>query len=249
VQRRLRPRDRLSATVLASALVGLAMSCGGHAETLVDSTAGGTSGAPSDTLPPPFDASSVAKVAVGSSPVRGAADAWVTLVEFGDFECPFCGEEEPVVEALLKEYPNDLRLVWKNFPLTNIHPYAQGAAVAAVCAGAQGDFWPMHDTLFEDQTALTSADLASYALEVGVDMGTWQTCIASSAPLQTIDADVALGTSVGISGTPTFFVNGVAIVGAVPQSELESAIDAARAAAEASGVPAAQYYDTAVLGQ
>lgn len=99
-----------------------------------------------------IDAGSLVKVPIGSSPIRGPVNAWVTMVEFGDFECPFCGEEEPVVEALLRAFPNDLRLVFKNFPLTSIHPYAEGAAIAAECAGEQGDFWPMHDILFANQT-------------------------------------------------------------------------------------------------
>lgn len=195
------------------------------------------------------DAGSLAKVPVGTSPVRGPDDAWVTMIEFGDFECPFCGEEEPVVEALVEAYPTDLRLVFKNFPLTTIHPYAEGAAVAAECADAQGDFWPMHDLLYANQNALQSQNLPTYAQAAGVDLTLWQACLSTSTPVDAIDADVALGASVGVEGTPTFFINGEIVVGAFPQSALQAIIEAARTQAEASGVPRASYYDTVILGQ
>jgi protein-disulfide isomerase len=191
----------------------------------------------------------VVPIAVGTSPVRGPADAWVTMIEFADFECPFCGEEEPVVEALLDAYPEDLRLVFKNFPLTAIHPNAQAAALAAECAGAQGDFWPMHDLLFANQSALDGQSLLTYAQSAGVDTSSWQACLSTQPPVDAIGADVSLGTSVGVAGTPTFFVNGEVVVGAVPQSALQDVIEAKRSEAQASGVPRAQYYDQVILGQ
>jgi protein-disulfide isomerase len=199
---------------------------------------------------PPTDDAPVTKVPIGTSPVRGPADAWVTLVEFGDFQCPFCGQEEPVVEALLALYPTDLRLVWKNFPLTTIHQYAQGAAIAAACADEQGQFWPMHDLLYAHQSALTPADLTNYAGQIaGLDVPTWQTCLTATPPAQVVADDIALGGSVGVSGTPTFFVNGEMVLGAVPQATLQGVIETKRAEAEASGVPRAQYYDVVILGQ
>jgi protein-disulfide isomerase len=208
-----------------------------------------TSGDASSDAPVATDDAPVIQVPIGTSPVRGPADAWVTLVEFGDFECPFCGEEEPVVEALLAMYPADLRLVWKNFPLTSIHPYAQGAAIAAECADEQSLFWPMHDVLYANQSALTPTDLANYAGGVqGLDVTSWQACLTAPAPAQVIANDEALGGTVGVGGTPTFFVNGEAVVGAVPQATLQGVIEAKRAEAEASGVPRAQYYDTVILG-
>ncbi len=196
-----------------------------------------------------LDAGPIAKVPVGTSPVRGPSDAWVTMVEFGDFECPFCGAEEPIVEALVKAYPTDLRLVFKNFPLTTIHPYAEGAAIAAECADAQGDFWTMHDLLYANQDALQSQNLPTYAQTAGVDVPTWQACLSTQPPVDAIDADVALATSVGVDATPTFFINGQIVVGAVAQSQLQTVIEAARAQAEASGVPRASYYETVILGQ
>ncbi len=209
----------------------------------------GCSSAPPTAVAAGSDGSAPAKVPVGTSPVRGPSDAWVTTVEFGDFECPFCGAEEPIVEALLQAYPKDLRLVFKNFPLTTIHPYAEDAAVAAECANAQGDFWAMHDQLYANQGALESENLPTYAQAAGVDLKAWQACLTTQPPVDAIDADVALATSLGVEGTPTFFVNGEIVVGAVPQSQLQAVIEAARAQAEASGVPRASYYDKVILGQ
>lgn len=218
---------------------------------------GGTSSSPagpvdaSPTTPVAADAallSPLFKVPLGMSPVRGPGDAWVTMVEFGDYECPYCGAEEPIVRELLQAYPTQLRLVFKNFPLTSIHPYAQGAAIAAECAQAQGLFWPMHDLLMQNQTALQSQNLPTYAAQAGLDVTTWQACLTTAAPAQAVAADVTLGTSLGVSGTPTFFINGQEVVGAVPLAQLKAVIDAQLAIAETSGVPAAQYYDTVVLG-
>jgi protein-disulfide isomerase len=188
-------------------------------------------------------------VPVGTSPVRGPSDAWVTMVEFGDFECPYCGAEEPIVESLLQQYPADLRLVFKNFPLTSLHPDAQAAAIAAECANAQGLFWPMHDNLYANQSELDTAGLQNDAVDAGVDLSTWQACLPSQPPQNAINADVALGYGVGVQGTPTFYINGQMVLGAVPESQLQSVITSALASAEDSGVPQASYYDVVVLGE
>ncbi len=192
--------------------------------------------------------SNLLKVPVADSPQRGPSDAWVTVVEFADFECPFCRSEKAVAEDVESVYAGDLRFVFKHFPLTSIHPHAQAAAIAASCAGDQGKFWEMHDLLFEG--ALDDAALLADAEQVpGLDVPAWQACITTPDPANRVAEDVALATSLGIGGTPTFVVNGVEIVGAVPESELRSAIDKARAVAVASGIPRADYYDKAVLGK
>ena len=188
------------------------------------------------------------KVPLGDSPQRGPADAWVTLVEFADFECPFCRGEEPVVRDLASIYGADLRVVFKHLPLTSLHPHAQAAAVAAVCAGDQGKFWEMHDLLFT-ASALDGTALQGGAASIGLDVPTWQACTLGPDAASRVAADVALATSLGVGGTPTFAVNGVPVVGAVPESDLRAAIDRARDAAIASGIPRAEYYDRAVLGQ
>ncbi len=188
------------------------------------------------------------KVPLADSPQRGPSDAWVTVVEFADFECPFCRGEEAVVEDIESIYGGDLRLVFKNFPLTSIHPQAQAAAVAANCSGDQGKFWEMHDILFKG--ALDAAALLVDAQHVpGLDGSAWRACIATSEPVGRIADDVALATSLGIDGTPTFVVNGLEVVGAVPETDLRAAIDHARDVAVASGIPRADYYDKVVLGK
>ena len=171
------------------------------------------------------------------------------MIEFGDFECPYCGQEEPIVESLVQAYPNDLRLVFKNFPLPTVHPYAQAAAVAAECANAQGDFWPMHDLLYKNQSALTTPDLQNYAQQVGVDVASWQACLPTQPPTDAVAADVQLGNSIGVTGTPTFVINGEIVVGAVPQAALQGVIQTKLSVAQASGVSRAQYYTTVILGQ
>jgi protein-disulfide isomerase len=148
----------------------------------------------------------------------------VTLVEFGDFECPYCGEEEPVLKQLGSAYASDLRLVFKEFPLS-IHPDAERAAEAALAANAQGKFWPYHDTLYANQDALTESDLVSYATDLALDVSTFQTAIAQGTYEPAVQADVAQGESLGVAGTPTFFVNGRVAVGALPYATLAAAVD------------------------
>jgi protein-disulfide isomerase len=187
------------------------------------------------------------KVPVGDSPQRGPTDAWVTLVEFADFECPFCRSEQPVLADIESIYGTDLRVVFKYFPLTNVHPDAQAAALAAECAGEQGGFWEMHDLLFT--SGLDDASLLHDAEQVpSLDVAAWQACIAAPEAANRVAADVALGTSLGIDGTPTFVVNGVVVAGAVSESDLRNVIDSARSEAVASEIPRAEYYDKAVLG-
>lgn len=179
-------------------------------------------------------------VPVGESPVRGPADAWVTLVEFGDFQCPFCGAVVPTLHEVDLQRPG-LRWVFKHFPLP-FHPRSLPASMAAECAKEQDRFWDMYDTLFAHQSALEDADLAAYAEGIGLDLVSWQACLASATPAAQIAADRELGQSVDLTGTPTFFINGSPLVGARPSQDFLDAIDSACQSAESSGVPAAQYY-------
>jgi protein-disulfide isomerase len=191
----------------------------------------------------------VVKVPVDGAPLRGSATpTWVTVVEFSDFECPFCGMAQPTLRQLLSAYGDDLRLAYRHFPLP-FHPHARPAAVAAECAHAQGRFWEMHDRIFADPGALDAAGLAASAAAAGVDVAAWQACLASADPAARVDADAAAGRAAGVPGTPTFFVNGRAVVGAVPYATLAAAVDAALAEARASGIPRERYYDVAVLGR
>ena len=141
--------------------------------------------------------------------VQGPDDAPVTLVEYGDFQCPDCGVAYSIVQELQKDMSNRLRFVFREFPLTDIHRYAEAAAEAAEAAGAQGKFWEMHDLLFRHQQALRDQDLRHYAQKIGLDMGKFEQSSASHAEAAHIRADQVSGVRSGVQGTPTFFINGV----------------------------------------
>jgi Na+/H+ antiporter NhaA len=159
--------------------------------------------------------------------VRGPERAPVTLVEYGDFECPYCGQAEPVVRELLADY-GDLRYVWRHLPLTDVHPHAQLAAEAAEAAASQGKFWPMHDQLLDHQDALTAKDLIRYAGEASLDTERFTADLRNHAGQAKIAADVDSADLSGVSGTPTFFINGKRHHGAYDISTLSDAVRTAR---------------------
>jgi protein-disulfide isomerase len=160
--------------------------------------------------------------------VRGPARAPVTLVEYGDFECPYCGLAEPVVRELLAGH-DDLRYVWRHLPLTDVHPNALTAAEAAEAAGRQGRFWEMHDQLLRHQDALAPGDLIRYAAELGLDTGRFARDLRGNAGAGKIAADVDSADLSGVSGTPTFFVNGHRHYGAYDIGTLSDAVRSAKA--------------------
>ncbi len=163
--------------------------------------------------------------------VRGPANAPVTLVEYGDFECPYCGQAENVVRELLADYGDDLRYVWRHLPLTDVHPYAQLAAEAAEAAAKQGKFWEMHDQLLDHQGELTARDLMRYAAGIGLNTEQFTTDMRKRAGAAKIASDVDSADLSGVSGTPTFFVNGKRHHGAFDIETLSTAVRAARARA------------------
>ena len=138
----------------------------------------------------------------------GADDAVVTLVEYGDYECPYCGMAYPIVKALRRRMGRRLRFVYRNFPLKASHPHAQHAAEAAEGAGAQGRFWEMHDVLFERQHALADDDLLRYAGELKLDAPRLARELAEGTHARRVRDDFRGGVRSGVNGTPTFFVNG-----------------------------------------
>ena len=160
--------------------------------------------------------------------VRGPEEAPVTLVEYADFECPYCGLAEPVVRELLADY-GDLRYVWRHLPLTDVHPHALLAAEGAEAAARQGKFWEMHDQLLDHQGALTARDLIRYAGELGLDIERFTRDLRNHVGEAKIAADVDSADLSGVSGTPTFFVNGRRHHGAYDISTLSDAVRAARA--------------------
>lgn len=144
-----------------------------------------------------------------SDHIRGPKTALVTLLEYGDYQCPFCGRAHPIVEALRESMGDRMRFVFRNFPLTQIHPHAQRAAESAEAAGAQGKFWEMHDTLYENQQALDDAHLLKYATALGLDPEAFLAALATGEFTPKVREDFLSGVRSGVNGTPTFFINEV----------------------------------------
>jgi protein-disulfide isomerase len=159
-------------------------------------------------------------------PAKGSSRAAVTIVEFSDFQCPFCGRVEPTMKQIEQAYGKDVRIVWKHQPLP-MHPEALPAALAAEAAREQGKFWEMHAKLFENQRNLSGAAYEGFAKELGLDVGKFKAALADPRLKARVDADQELATKVGASGTPTFFVNGERIVGAQPFESFKAVIDRA----------------------
>jgi protein-disulfide isomerase len=139
---------------------------------------------------------------------QGPAGAPLTLVEYGDFECPHCGLAHPVVKAIQRDFGTRLRFVFRNFPVATIHPHAEHAAEAAEAAAAYGRFWEMHDTLFEHQRALDDEHLERYAKAIGLDAERFRRELKDGAHAARVREDFLSGVRSGVNGTPTFFING-----------------------------------------
>ena len=155
----------------------------------------------------------------------GPKNAPITLVEFSDFQCPFCRRwHEQVYQPLLAAYPGKIRMVYRHFPLTSIHPDAFAAAEASMCAGEQDAFWTFHDKLFGGES-LGSQVYTQYAQELSLDMTAFEACMADHKYQKAIQTDVDFAVNLGIRSTPTFFINGLAIVGAQPLEVFKQLID------------------------
>lgn len=189
-----------------------------------------------DSIPSP-----TCVVPVGASPQRGPADAWVTIVEFSDFQCVFCGKAEGTIAEIDRERPG-LRWVYKHFPLTSIHANALNAAIAAECANEQGKFWEMHDLLFKNQNKLDPASLNGYAQSLGLDLNSYATCLTGGSAQERVYSDFELGLDAGVEGTPAFFINGRLLSGVYPAADFIQVIDEARKAAQLSEIPQSEYY-------
>lgn len=166
----------------------------------------------------------------GHFPVKGDKDAPVTIVEFSDFECPFCGRfYTDTLPTLIKDYidTGKAKLYYRHFPLS-FHPQAKPLANVAECANEQDKFWEMHDKIFENNATVSSSTMDTYkgwAAELGLDTGKFNDCVDSSKYEKDIDADMADGTTAGVSGTPTFYINGLQLVGAQPIDAFRKIID------------------------
>lgn len=149
-------------------------------------------------------------------PTFGSLEAPLRIVEFADFECPHSRDESLIVRELMARFPEKIHFVYRDFPLEDIHPYAFRAAEAANCAAEQGNFWAMHDKLFQNAERLTEVDLKLYALEVGLDLVKFNACFDGRQYKDEIEIDRADGIAAGVVGTPTFFINGRRVPGAIP---------------------------------
>ena len=178
----------------------------------------------------------VASVDGSRDHIRGSLDAAVTVVEYGDFECPFCGKAEPSVRELLDN--EDVRFVWRHLPISDVHPNAQLAAEAAEAAAAQGAFWPMHDLLLTHQHHLAPTDLEEYATQLGLDVSLFQQQLGAGLFRNRVEEDVRSADLSGASGTPTFFINGQRHYGAYDAQSLREAVMTARDQARSRGTGA-----------
>jgi len=165
-----------------------------------------------------------AEVSITGAPFKGAEKAPVTMVKFEDFQCPFCKSVQPTLAAVLKKYDGKVRLVHKDLPLEQIHPQAQLAAEASRCAGEQGKFWEYHDTLYGNAPKLGEAELKTYAKNIGLN-ASFDQCLASGKYKASVQKDLSEGGQLGITGTPTFFINGREISGALPLESFAAIID------------------------
>jgi protein-disulfide isomerase len=161
--------------------------------------------------------------------IRGNANAPLTLLEYGDYQCPYCGAAYPIVEQVRQHFGDRLRFVFRHFPLTQVHPHAESAAEAAEAAGAQGKFWEMDDMLFTHQYALDDVHLAEYAAVIGLDIGGFKLDLASHAYAEQVREYFLSGVRSGVNGTPTFFINGERHDGSYNLPTLTAALQSALA--------------------
>ena len=248
----------MKANVIVALVVGLVLGFfGGKATSGSKSAEGGSptaavgnpsqaapAAAPTPARPGRQADPTVFKVPIEDSPVKGSANALITIVEFSDYQCPFCSRAHTTVQKLQEEYGDKVRVVMKQNPLS-FHPRAKPAAVAAMAAGEQGKYWEYHDKLFANAKALEDADLEKYAKEIGLDMNRWKKDLDNSKYQQIIDRDQALAGQLGANGTPAFFINGRLLSGAQPIDNFRTLINEELPKAEAlvkSGIKPNQVY-------
>ncbi len=166
-------------------------------------------------------------VTADDDPFLGPEDAPVVIIEFSDFQCPFCKRfRDQTLDRILEEYGDKVKFVYRDFPLEQIHPLALNASLAANCAGEQGKYFEFHDLLFENvQDWSTNGDFSKYAEELGLDMEQFNSCLASGKYVEEVKKDLQDGINAGVTGTPAFFINGIPVSGAQPFEVFKSIID------------------------
>jgi len=165
------------------------------------------------------------QVAYDPARVKGNADAPITIVEFADFQCPFCSKAQPLVNNVLAKYKDKVKLAYLDFPLSQIHQHAEAAAEASRCALEKGKFWQMHDAMFADQSKLDEAALVKMAMGLGLDQKSFESCLKSSKYKEVVQKDLQVGSQAGVNGTPTFFINGEFLSGVQSEADLAKIID------------------------
>jgi protein-disulfide isomerase len=175
--------------------------------------------------PPGAFLNKVYEIDVATAPAKGPATAAVTIAEFAEFQCPFCMRVTPTLKQVEETYKGRVRFVWKHLPLTSTHANAMGAAVAAEAARRQGKFWEYHDKLLANQKRLESDDLKRYARELGLDSARFDTDREDPDLTSKVQADIAEATALGVTSTPTFFINGRVVRGAMPFETFSTIID------------------------
>ncbi len=214
--------DVIAAKDLQIALAGAGAGTGSGSQ---PGAAPSPSPAPSPVQPSAPSAANIPSSMLAGSPVKGPANAKVTIVEFSDFQCPYCQRALPILSAVMGKYPNDVKLVYKHFPLNSIHPNAQKAAEASECAKDQNKFWELHDWMFANQGSLDVASLKAAAQSLSMNVEVFNACLDGGSKAPIVNKDLQDGSSLGVQGTPTFFVNGRQVVGA-DSVGLNAAVDA-----------------------
>jgi len=184
----------------------------------------GNGGGRAEARPARPDPAERHEVALDGAPVRGPESAKVTIVEFADFQCPFCTRVNSTLTQIREQYPKDVKLVFKHLPL-RIHPQAPGAHAAAEAAHRQGKFWEMHDKIFGNQGDLAPETFVSYAGQIGLDVDAFKKDVGSDDVKKRLDADTREAQKLGVSGTPAFFINGKYLAGAQPAEAFKQRID------------------------
>ena len=161
---------------------------------------------------------------------KGNMDAKIVMIEYSDFQCPYCGAAYPTVKQVVEKYGDKIKFQYRHFPLPS-HGFAQKAAEASECAADQGKFWELHDKMFDNQQRLDTGSLKNYARTVGLNSTAFDNCVDSGVMSSRVSFDKSDGQTAGVSGTPTFFINGKKLVGSQPYSAFESAIEDALKAA------------------
>ena len=192
------------------------------------------------------DPSKVYAFPVDDSPVKGSSDAWITIVEISEFQCPFCKRVTDTLKEIEQKYGSDVRFVFKHNPLP-FHNRAMPAAMASMCAHEQGKFWQMHDQLFANNQALEDAQIEGYAKAVGLDVGKFKACYSANKYKGQIEADQMKANQLGARGTPAFFINGRFLSGAQPFPAFQALIDEELKKAKESGLSKREYYAKQVV--